>query len=192
MRADARRNRERIVAAALERFAACGPTASMEDIARTAGVGVGTLYRHFPDRRALAGEIAADAAAELLEFVRSTSGSGASAWEVLRDVTRHAAGLPLALAKKITEELPSSDRLEALAAASKALLTEIVERGQREGSIRADLATADILALFTVVACRPGASPGDPITTVMLDGLLPQPGSRSPERVATSPAAARE
>lgn len=174
MRADARRNRERIIAAALERFAACGPTASMEDIARTAGLGVGTLYRHFPDRRALAGEIAADAAAELVEYVRAAGGGETSAWEVLRDITRHAAGLPLALAKKISEEPPSSDRLEALAAESDALLTELVEQGRDEGSIRADLTTADILALFSLVACRPGATPGDPVTTVMLDGLRPQ------------------
>ncbi|MHA6630667.1 TetR/AcrR family transcriptional regulator [Pseudonocardia sichuanensis] len=179
MRADARRNRERIVAAALERFAACGPAASMEDIARSAGLGVGTLYRHFPDRRALAGEIAADAAAELVEFVRGAAGGGASAWEVLRDITHHAAGLPLALAKKITEELPSSDRLEALAAESDALLTQVIGRGRAEGSIRADLTTADILALFSVVACRPGATPGDPVTTVMLDGLRPQPPHRA-------------
>jgi AcrR family transcriptional regulator len=191
VRADARRNRERIVAAALERFAAVGPAVSMEDIARAAGVGVGTLYRHFPDRRALAGEIAADAAAELVDFVRAASGGGASAWEVLRDITRHAAGLPLALAKKITEELPSSDRLEALAAESDALLTAIVERGRDEGSIRADLAAPEILALFSVVACRPGATPGDPVTMVMLDGLRPQPGSRPPEREVADPAFAQ-
>ena len=50
MRADARRNRERIVAAAREVFAEDGASASMEAIARRAGVGVGTLYRHFPNR----------------------------------------------------------------------------------------------------------------------------------------------
>lgn len=182
MRADARRNRERIVAAALERFAASGPATSMEDIARTAGVGVGTLYRHFPDRRALAGEIAADAATELLEFVRVAAGGGSSAWEILRDITRHAASLPLALAKKGTEELPSSDRLVALAAESDALLTQLIRRGQGEGSIRADLTPSDILALFTLVACRPGVLPGDPVTTVMLDGLRPQPGSPPQEQ----------
>jgi AcrR family transcriptional regulator len=175
MRADARRNRERIMAAALERFAASGPAASMEDIARAAGLGVGTLYRHFPDRRALAGEIAADAAAELLGFVRVAAEGEASAWEILRDTTRHAASLPLALAKKGTEELPSSERLAALAAESDALLVQIVERGQGEGSIRADLSVPDVLELFSLAACRPGVLPGDPVTTVVLDGLRPQP-----------------
>lgn len=53
MRADARRNREKLLAAAVERFAACGPDASLEAIAQHAGVGIGTLYRHFPTREAL-------------------------------------------------------------------------------------------------------------------------------------------
>lgn len=53
MRADARRNRERIVAAATTAFAENGPNASLEDIAREADVGIGTLYRHFPSRDAL-------------------------------------------------------------------------------------------------------------------------------------------
>lgn len=53
MRADARRNRDRIIATATEAFAARGPDAYLEDIAREAGVGIGTLYRHFPTRDAL-------------------------------------------------------------------------------------------------------------------------------------------
>ncbi|MFI9824198.1 TetR/AcrR family transcriptional regulator [Streptomyces sp. NPDC052013] len=53
MRADARRNRERLLKAAVEAFAAQGEGASLDDIARQAGVGSGTLYRHFPTRRAL-------------------------------------------------------------------------------------------------------------------------------------------
>jgi len=57
LRADARRNRERIVAAARDLFAACGPTTQIDDVARAAGVGVGTVYRHFPTKDALVGEL---------------------------------------------------------------------------------------------------------------------------------------
>lgn len=53
MRADARRNRERLLAVAAQAFAEHGEGASLDDIARRAGVGVGTLYRHFPTRQAL-------------------------------------------------------------------------------------------------------------------------------------------
>jgi AcrR family transcriptional regulator len=52
-RADARRNREKLLAAAADAFATSGVNASLEEIARQAGVGVGTLYRHFPSREAL-------------------------------------------------------------------------------------------------------------------------------------------
>src|SRR3954447_17497648 len=53
MRADARRNYEKLLAAAREAFTQQGSSASLEDIARRAGVGIGTLYRHFPTRQAL-------------------------------------------------------------------------------------------------------------------------------------------
>jgi AcrR family transcriptional regulator len=59
LRADARRNRERIVDAARKVFAKHGAEAQMDDIARAAGVGVGTVYRHFPDKHALMGELVA-------------------------------------------------------------------------------------------------------------------------------------
>ena len=57
MRADARRNRERILEAARELLAAGPPEVQMDDLARRAGVGVGTVYRHFPDKEALMGEL---------------------------------------------------------------------------------------------------------------------------------------
>jgi AcrR family transcriptional regulator len=57
MRADARRNRERVLAAASEAFATYGSDAQMDDVARAAGVGVGTVYRHFPTKEALVAEL---------------------------------------------------------------------------------------------------------------------------------------
>jgi len=57
LRADARRNRERILVAARELFASEEPEVGIDDVARRAGVGVGTVYRHFPDKEALMGEL---------------------------------------------------------------------------------------------------------------------------------------
>src|ERR1700685_2378510 len=57
LRADARRNRARIIEAARELFAGEQPNVQMDDIARHARVGVGTVYRHFPDKEALMGEL---------------------------------------------------------------------------------------------------------------------------------------
>ena len=57
LRADARRNRERIIDAARELFAGEQPNVQMDEVAQRAGVGVGTVYRHFPDKEALMGEL---------------------------------------------------------------------------------------------------------------------------------------
>ena len=70
LRADARRNRERLVAVAAAAFAAADATVPLEDIARAAGVGIGTLYRHFPTREAL---VEAVYATELDEITRSAA-----------------------------------------------------------------------------------------------------------------------
>lgn len=70
LRADARRNRERLLVEARRAFAAHGTDTSLEEIARRAGVGIGTLYRHFPHREALLSAVFADAVGELLERAR--------------------------------------------------------------------------------------------------------------------------
>ena len=66
MRADARRNHERLLTEARAAFAEHGTDASLEDVARRAGVGIGTLYRHFPNRDALVSAVFEDAVDELL------------------------------------------------------------------------------------------------------------------------------
>jgi AcrR family transcriptional regulator len=71
MRADARRNRERIVDAARALFAECGPEAQMDDLAARAGVGVGTVYRHFPTKEAVMGELLRQRFAGFAETARA-------------------------------------------------------------------------------------------------------------------------
>src|SRR5215813_1849416 len=87
LRADARRNRERVLAAAREVFAEQGREAQMDDVARKAGVGVGTVYRHFPTKMALIDALAKDAferiAAAAEEQLARTD---ADPWEVLTEV----------------------------------------------------------------------------------------------------------
>ncbi|KAB8163800.1 TetR family transcriptional regulator [Streptomyces sp. 3MP-14] len=171
MRADARRNRERIVAGALDLFAARGPAVSMEDIAHAAGVAVGTLYRHFPHRNALVAQIAEGALTDLLAVTREVAAGDGTGWQHLDDIARHCAGLPLALVKTLMRELPGTEALERLNAESDASLTAIAARGQRDGSIRADLTPAEVLELFSMATCRAGAKAGDSVSTVILDGL---------------------
>src|SRR3954454_8981308 len=80
-RADARRNYDKVLAAAREAFAEGGESTSLEEIARRAGVGIGTLYRHFPNRQALVEALYLD---EVDEVCRSAAGlEGGDAWEAL-------------------------------------------------------------------------------------------------------------
>src|ERR1700736_5690411 len=82
-RADARRNRERVLAAAREAFAEGGESTALEEIARRAGVGIGTLYRHFPNRQALLEALYLD---EVEEICRSAAQlNGADPWQALND-----------------------------------------------------------------------------------------------------------
>jgi AcrR family transcriptional regulator len=171
MRADAQRNRERIVATALAVFAERGPAVSMEDIAHAAGLGVGTLYRHFPDRQALLLDIAAGALRDLIEFGTAALAREDTAWQALVAIVRFCAGLPLALAKSLAESLPAGAGLPELEQESNDLFARVVRRAQQEGTARRDIPPPDVVDLLAVVVCRPGARPDDHLTTVVLDGL---------------------
>ena len=83
LRADARRNRERILAAAREVFGAKGQEAQMDDVAAQAGVGVGTVYRHFPTKTALMGAIAAENFAQFAANAREAYEQIEDPWESL-------------------------------------------------------------------------------------------------------------
>ncbi|MEW2358758.1 helix-turn-helix domain-containing protein [Spirillospora sp. NPDC029432] len=182
MRADARRNRERIVEAALRTFAERGPAASMEEIAQVAGVGVGTLYRHFPDRRALLEEIASEALERLIAFARTLApppaahdsgapgdGGGTPGWDALLRLVDYSVAQPYALLKTVGEEAAAvpPDRLRE----ADALIAGIAERAQKEGTLRSDVTPAEVVAIFGTAVCRPGARADDPLIRVMLDGL---------------------
>ena len=80
-RADARRNYEKVLAAAREAFAEGGESTSLEQIARRAGVGIGTLYRHFPTRQALLEALYVDEVTEVCRTAQQLDGS--DPWEAL-------------------------------------------------------------------------------------------------------------
>src|SRR4051812_21031631 len=91
-RADARRNYEKVLAAAREAFAEGGESTALEEIARRAGVGIGTLYRHFPNRQALLEALYID---EVEEVCRSAAElEGADPWEALRPWVERFIGHP--------------------------------------------------------------------------------------------------
>jgi AcrR family transcriptional regulator len=170
VRADARRNRSAITSAALRLAGERGEAVSMEDIAREAGVGVGTLYRHFPDRRALLEGIAVDTLRELLEATRAEVGR-TPAWEALLRIVDRSMALPLPLTMSLITDRPGRPELLELHAEVNALIAEIAAAAQREGDLRADVPPTEVVQVLEMAVCRCGARVDDHLTRVLLDGL---------------------
>jgi AcrR family transcriptional regulator len=150
LRADARRNRERIVAAAQAVFARQGADAQIDDIARAAGVGVGTVYRHFPHKDALLGEL-------LVERFRSMADHAERALDV-EDPWEAFAGMLRVNAKFCAKEIGVQQALSRGPAAWEYAASEIdrlrdtsaklIERAQAAGVMRADFVVDDIPMLM--------------------------------------------
>ncbi|MER8044947.1 helix-turn-helix domain-containing protein [Streptomyces sp. NPDC094032] len=165
MRADARRNHERLLAEARAAFAAHGTDASLEDIARRAGVGIGTLYRHFPHREALLGAVFQDALAALLRHSADLAGAPdprAALVSWLRALITHAGeyrGLAIALMSA------SRERSSALAECGEPLRAaglRLLARAQEAGVVRADVSIGDLIQLTNAIALAAERSPEDP------------------------------
>ncbi|MFF2300327.1 TetR/AcrR family transcriptional regulator [Arthrobacter sp. NPDC058127] len=152
MRADAIRNRAKILDAARAEIAAQGPDVGMEVIAATAGVAVGTLYRHFPTKTDLVGAVLAEYVEQITneaEAALDRARSGASPLgvivEFLHEVIRISAINEAA--KSAAPALGAAADLDESRAASA--LAELIEKGIAAGQIRQDLTVADIYILIS-------------------------------------------
>ena len=154
-RADAVRNRERILDAARELFAECGATTQMDDVARRAEVGVGTVYRHFPTKAALLGELLATKLRAHAEVARRWA-QEPDGWTALEGFLREAFA-SMAQDATLQQRVMWVDDDEALAHAASArdeisgVVGEIIERGQAQGRVRASFTVQDIPAIMCAV-----------------------------------------
>jgi AcrR family transcriptional regulator len=152
-RADARRNRERVLAAAREQFAEHGLDLHMEQIARTAGVGVGTVYRHFPAKEDLLQALADERFAHFAETARAAL-DDPDPWNGFCELLREC-GRVTAEDRALSEAM---DQLQQCCseAAEKARLNELtqqlIERAQAAGTMRPDFSIDDIPSLMRGLA----------------------------------------
>ncbi|MEV5531452.1 TetR/AcrR family transcriptional regulator [Streptomyces prunicolor] len=181
LRADARRNYERLLTEARVCFAAHGTDASLEDVARRAGVGIGTLYRHFPNRQALMSAVFEDAVGELLARSRELRDApqpcvALVSW--LREMVTHASeyrGLARALMAVTYDDTSALAKCSGpIREAGGALLF----RAQEAGDVRGDVEIGDLLQLTHAIALAAEGNPGDPeladrLLTLTLRGLKP-------------------
>ncbi|WP_372341216.1 TetR/AcrR family transcriptional regulator [Streptomyces sp. CC224E] len=165
MRADARRNYDRLLAQARIAFAEHGTGASLEDVARGAGVGIGTLYRHFPNRHALMSAVFEEAVSDLLDRSRALLDAPqpcAALVTWLREIITHASeyrGLSRALMSA------SQDASSALARCSDPMREAgqaLLSRAQRVGAVRSDVSITDLLQLTNAIALAAEETPSDP------------------------------
>jgi len=202
-RADAVRNRERVLEAAKAVFSAGGPDASLEAVARRAGVGIGTLYRHFPTREALFEAVyrrEVQQLSELAEQLKSEADPVDALRRWLRSnvefvATKKGMAAALALAVHGSSELYvySFDRLTKAVGA-------LLDRAVAAGEIRADISPEDLLRAL-VGMCYMHDQPGWQATVlrlvdVFVDGLCVHTGVDSQttgvSKAATSPRAVKE
>jgi AcrR family transcriptional regulator len=163
-RADARRNRERIVDAARDLFAECGHGTQMDDVARRAQVGVGTVYRHFPTKTALIGELLATKFRTHAEAARRWAAEQPDdAWTAFEGWLRESfrsIGQDATLQQRITW-IDDEDVLALAEEARQALIEvvgEMIARAHEQGTLRADFTVDDIPAVMCAVGAVFGAA----------------------------------
>nr|MBA2637159.1 TetR/AcrR family transcriptional regulator [Solirubrobacterales bacterium] len=184
-RADARRNLERVLIAAREAFAQEGLDAQMPDIAHRAGVGVGTIYRHFPTKEALIGALADDHFARLVELAETAVAADGDPWEAFAGMIWRSARMyvedrglaEIVASRPRAMSVAGNARYERLQAAAGTL----VARGVQAGAIRPDASAEDIgtmmCGLGTITTLQRCGKPvaWERYVTIMLDGLRPRP-----------------
>jgi AcrR family transcriptional regulator len=180
LRADALRNRARILDAARSVFRTDGVDASLEEIARTAGVGIGTLYRHFPNRNALLDAMFRDSVDELCAQADEIGASDDPAdafvgW--LRAQLRHAMTYQSLAASLMISELGDESPVNACGeqtacAALRATAETQLARAQAAGVVRGDLEADDLMRMVNAIAIASADASDDCAAAERLFGLM--------------------
>jgi AcrR family transcriptional regulator len=183
-RADARRNREAVIAAAKQLFADEGLEAQMPDVAKAANVGVGTVYRHFPTKDDLIAALVAERFERLAQKAREDL-ELADPWAGICDFIRFCAQIQ-ADDRGLCEVMGSRPAVmdsAARAAGLAELCDRLVKRAQRSGELRKDLTSEDIpmiacgLGRITQADVGPAKGRWPRLLEIILDGLR-APGTR--------------
>ncbi|MGP4016147.1 TetR/AcrR family transcriptional regulator [Saccharopolyspora sp. 5N708] len=198
LRADARRNRDRIIAAARTVFTERGTEVPMEEIARAAGVGIGTLYRRFPDRDSLIGAVGRDAFQRVLDEARTLGNREPDPWRALTDFLLRAVDLRTVvrlsmLSQRARAVLGSDPAVRQTRGELLEILDGLVRAAQRNGSLRSDVGSGDLAVILAIVLQGVHIVPEDirrdapaRYLTLMLDGLQAHLATPLPGRPVTN------
>jgi AcrR family transcriptional regulator len=194
LRADAARNREAVLGAAREVFAETGLDAPLEEIARRAGVGIGTLYRRFPSREqlvsaALIGKITEYAVAAEQALAESDPWAGFSAFA--RQICAMQAG-DRGLADLLLITLAPGAELEAIRDRANRAMIRLIDRAKAAGQLRRDMVGEDLLLMLianSAIAAAAGRDAPEALprfVALMLDAFRPRAGADLPSPPSTA------
>jgi AcrR family transcriptional regulator len=188
LRRDAEQNRQRILRAASEVFTARGLQATLDDVAHQAGVGVGTVYRRFPDKEALVDALFEDKLQALVTQAELAL-EAQDSWTGLVTLLERA-GAMLTRDRGLLEILMyatyGQDRVSRARARMQPVVTRVVERAQRDGKVRADLRPTDVPFIeFMLSTAAEYAAQVQPevwrrYMTLIVDGLRPSRADTTP------------
>ena len=181
LRADAARNRVRVLDAARAAFAEEGVAVPLDEIARRAGVGAGTVYRHFPTKEALFEAVILDRLRHLVDEaveLRGAEDAGAALFQFLHWMLAGSTST-----KDLLEALGGAnvDTTGLIATAKRDLHRaggELLARAQRAGAVRDDIGPTELMTLITGASVALRQQPPDPalrekVFAVLRDGLRP-------------------
>jgi AcrR family transcriptional regulator len=188
LRADARRNRERVLRTAQQLFATKGLGVSLDEIARRAGVGPGTVHRHFPAKEALYLAVAVDQVAQLAAEAKVLAATGDPATALFTQLSRMMASGAENVAVKSALMAAEFDLRAAapdVAADLTSQVADLLDRAQAARAVRDDVTVEEVMALVAgALAAIRHADAGTSrqrsahIAQLILDGLRPRPRPR--------------
>ena len=188
MRADAQRNYTKLLDAASAAFLEHGADdVSLEEIARRAGVGIGTLYRHFPTRQALLEAVYRDQV-ELLEAraeeLLKTEPPGDALADWLRALMKFSSSKHTLISALLASPGKDSELISSCSKVMRDAADALVARAQEAGVVRPDADSGDVIRLVHAVNIATQRGPTDPgqadrMLALILDGLRPQPAAGS-------------
>jgi AcrR family transcriptional regulator len=177
-RADARRNYDRLVAAATEAFREQGAEASLDGIAQRAGVGNATLYRHFPTREALIEAVARERFEQLAanepDLTTTEPAEALGTW--LREFVAYTKSFQVLPASVLASLREPTGPLHHSCGVIQATATRLLTEAQRTGAVRSDVDATDVLIQATGIAWATDRGPADAnrlerLLTMLMDGL---------------------
>jgi AcrR family transcriptional regulator len=181
-RADAVRNRAKVLAATRASFAEHGVEAPVEDIARRAGVGVGTVYRHFPTKQDLLQALTTEYFTGIIEHARTALTAGDAPGPALFGVLQHC--YESQMRNRMFEVLNDVRASPVKAQIVRELCTELdklIDRARDAGAVRPDFCADDVGVIMCGLAAAkrseewyPGSDPAGRYFAFMLDGLRPR------------------